>query len=121
MKNRALSLLTVILMLALVSWGGVGHKTVATIAENHLTPAAKSSIKALLGDQSIADIASWADEVRNTPEYKQTGPWHYINLPLGLSYDEFKSRVENMLEANVYSALVNQLKLLTDSTVPRDK
>jgi hypothetical protein len=56
----------------------VGHKTVATIAENHLTPVAKSAVKALLGDQCIADVGSWADEVRNQPEYNQTGPWRQM-------------------------------------------
>lgn len=105
----------------LLSWGVTGHRTVGKIAENHLTPKALAGVHDLLGDQSLADVSTWADEVRGKPEYRQTGPWHYINLPLGLSYDEFKSRVENMLEANVYSAIVKQLELLTDSTVPRDK
>src|ERR1700761_8910330 len=106
MKKRIYSLFAVALTLVLVSWGGVGHKTVATIAENHLTPVAKSSIKALLGDQSIADIASWADEVRNTPEYKSTGPEHYVDLPLGYDFAKFSEEVKNQKEDNVYKAIL---------------
>jgi S1/P1 Nuclease len=104
-----------------ISWGAVGHRTVGSIAEKHLTPKALAGVRALLGAQSLADVASWADSVRSLPAYKQTGPWHYINLPLGLNYDAFKSRVENMLEANVYSALVAQMQLITDNTVSRER
>src|ERR1700760_5019780 len=107
----------IVLAIVLLSWGAIGHRTVGRIAESHLTPKALAGVHDLLGSESLADVSTWADEVRSKPEYKQTGPWHYINLPLGLSYDEFKNRVENMLESNVYSAVVRQLQLLTDSTV----
>src|ERR1700747_3030888 len=80
----------------LVSWGVTGHRTVGKIAENHLTPKALAGVHDLLGDVSLADVSTWADEVRGKPEYRQTGPWHYINLPLGLNYEEFKNKVENM-------------------------
>src|ERR1700744_1410505 len=105
MKNRFLSLFAVVLVLVLVSWGGVGHKTVATIAEAHLTPQAKSSIKALLGDQSIAVIASWADEVRSTPEYKSTAPEHYVDLDMGYDFARFSDSVKNQKDDNVYKAV----------------
>jgi hypothetical protein len=34
-----------LLVVVLASWGFVGHRTIATIAENHLTPKAKAGIK----------------------------------------------------------------------------
>ncbi len=120
MKKSFYFIVIAIAVVAL-SWGVTGHRTVGKIAENHLTPKARAGIKDLLGDQSLADVSTWADEVRREPSYKQTGPWHYINLPLGLSYDAFKDRVENMLESNVYSALVEQMRLITDKSVPREK
>ncbi|OCX54342.1 hypothetical protein BEL04_08780 [Mucilaginibacter sp. PPCGB 2223] len=108
--------------LILVSWGGVGHKTVATIAENHLNTEAKISIKALLGDQSIADIASWADEVRNTPEYKSTGPLHYVDLPLGYTYDQFAAEVKKQGSGNVYGAILKyETELQSDTTRNEEK
>jgi len=118
---KKIYLLFILFVVLFISWGVTGHRTVGKIAEDHLTPKALAGVRDLLGPQSLADVSTWADELRGNPDYRQTGPWHYINLPLGLSYEEFKSRVENMLEANVYSALVNQLRVLTDSTVPRDK
>jgi hypothetical protein len=104
-----------------ISWGAVGHRTVGQIAEKHLTPKALAGVRDLLGGQRLSDIANWADSVRSLPAYKQTGPWHYINLPLGLDYDAFKNRVENMLEANVYGALVAQMRLISDNTVSRER
>jgi len=118
---KKIHLLLLFAFVLLLSWGVTGHRTVGKIAEDHLTPKALAGVRDLLGDQTLADVSTWADEVRGKPEYRQTGPWHYINLPLGLSYDAFKNRVENMLEPTVYSAIVKQLELLTDSTVPRDR
>ncbi|WP_448698253.1 S1/P1 nuclease [Mucilaginibacter sp. AW1-3] len=121
MKYRFLSLFALVLAIVLVSWGGIGHKTVATIAENHLTPEAKTSIKALLGEQSIADIASWADEVRNTPEYKSTGPEHYVDLNLGYSFAQFSEEVKNQKDDNVYKALLKYEAKLKSNTTPNEE
>src|SRR5579872_835217 len=119
------SLLPVVFLISgtliLLSWGVIGHRTVGKIAEDHLTPNALAGVRDLLGDASLADVSTWADEVRGKAEYQQTGSWHYINLPLGLNYDAFKNKVENMLEANVYSALAEQMRLITDKTVSREK
>ena len=65
----------------LVSWGRTGHSTIGRIAEAHLTPKAKNAANTLLGGQSLADVASWADDNRD----KSTAPWHFINVELGLS------------------------------------
>lgn len=91
--------------IALISWGVVGHKTVATIAENHLTAKSKQIVKDLLGNESLADVASWADQVVKEPEYKNTAPEHYLNVPLGLSYNEFQREVSAQTADNVYKAL----------------
>ena len=100
----------------MISWGVTGHRAIGLIAENHLTPKTKAVVQSLLGGQSMADVATWADEVRSQPDYRHTGPWHYINLPLGLSYDEFKAKVEGMTEENVYSAIHQCEHTLTDAS-----
>lgn len=107
--------------LVLVSWGVVGHHAVGKIAENHLTPKAKAAVRDLLGTTSMAEVSTWADEIRMKPEFKYTTPWHYINLPLGLSYNEFKQKVETMSEANVYSAILQQERILRDPNESNDK
>src|SRR5437763_15997259 len=65
-----------------LAWDVDGHQIVAIIAEEHLAPATKDGIHALLGkDVGISDvgICNWADSVRR--ERKETIPWHYIEIP----------------------------------------
>ena len=88
-----------------IFWGYVGHQTVARIAENHLTPQAKAAIHNLLGNETIVDVASWADEVVSQPDYKNTAAWHYVNVEPGLNYQAFADAVKNQRIPNVYTAL----------------
>jgi len=94
------------LILILASWGTVGHRTIANIAQNHLTPKAKECIRNLIGDTTIVEIASWADQVRPTPAYKYTAPWHYLEFTLGMNYADFSAHVSSMDENNVYGAML---------------
>jgi len=100
------------LAIILISWGGVGHKTVATIAYNHLTPQSKGFVKTLLGDTTLADIASWADEVLRQPQYKNTAPEHYANVALGLNYQTFSNEIKNQSQDNVYKAILENTAIL---------
>jgi len=112
----------VVIAFVLVSWGAVGHHAIGRIAERHLTPTAQTAVRELLGNESLADIASWADEVRPTPEYRQTEPWHYINEPSGLTFAEFERQVTGGAEMNVYKALLAQEKVVMDvKTTKRQK
>ena len=59
------------------AWGGLGHRTIAEIAERHLTPQAKANIEKYTNGTPLADYAVWMDQVRKTPEYKKaTAGWH---------------------------------------------
>lgn len=118
MKRRVISCLAIIATLALISWGGVGHRTIAAIAQNHLTPKAQAAIRNIIGDTSLADISSWADEVRSSdPGFASTGPWHYINLPSGYNHEQFVAAVKSDTRPNVYSALLKcEADLKSDTT-----
>src|ERR1700761_2159066 len=92
-KNRLFVCMTV-LSLILISWGYDGHYAVAKIAENHLTPNAQLAIKNLLGHKSM-------------------GALHYVNIPLGYTFEQFSVAIKNGREGNLYtgmSACVNDLK-----------
>jgi len=67
------------------AWGLEGHAVVAELAEMRLTSGAKARVAQLLppGD-SLASIASWADEVRHT--LPATAPWHFVDIPGGQTY-----------------------------------
>jgi len=121
MKKTVLHCSILLLLFICISWGVTGHKTVADIAGNHLTPKAKAAVAELLGSQSMADVASWADEVRSTPEYKSTGPEHFINVPLGLTHDQFTEQVMKMPEDNAYKALESYADVLYDTKSTKEQ
>jgi hypothetical protein len=63
-----------------LAWGPDGHSIVAEVAQPRLSPQAAQMVAKLLKGRSLASIASWADDVRDTrPE---TAPWHFVNIPL---------------------------------------
>ncbi|WP_223511717.1 S1/P1 nuclease [Pseudomonas sp. GL-B-19] len=54
---------------SVLAWGVEGHKTVAMIAESRLDPVAKAEVRQLLALEdatSLADVASWADQIKGT-------------------------------------------------------
>lgn len=85
-------LLTILLLATLViapahAWGPLGHSIVAELAQRHLSPAAKAEVERLLAPdhtRSLADIASWPDQIQDDPAlqtlWKQTRGLHYINF-----------------------------------------
>ena len=76
---------TLILAIVLVlphpalAWGKLGHRVVGGIADSHLTAKARAALKKLLGNESLAMAASWADFIKSDRAYDYLGPWHYIN------------------------------------------
>jgi hypothetical protein len=119
MKKYLSLCLVVSVCFALISWGSLGHHVVGEIAENHLTPKAEAAVKALLRNQSLADVSSWADEVRS--QRPETAPLHFLNLPLGLTFPEFEKQVESMSNGNVYAGILKAEQDLKDESVSRDK
>ena len=67
------------------AWGALGHRLVASLAWDDLTPATRRQINTLLAGEpepTLAGIASWADDLRdNDPVLgKKTARWHYVNI-----------------------------------------
>lgn len=122
MKRIAIRITAILSAILLASWGFLGHKTIGQIAETHLTPQAKASVQALLGNQNLADVASWADEVRGSdPAYRRTASWHFINVPPGLTFEQFKDQVSNSDKPNVYTALLDQENILKNPASTADQ
>ncbi|MGF1922712.1 MAG: S1/P1 nuclease [Bacteroidia bacterium] len=120
-KSFLFTFIAIATSLVLLSWGYTGHRTIGVITENHLSPTAKAAVKDLLGDTSIADACTWADDARREPQFANTGNWHFLNLPLGLDNEGFKKYVDTMKSENVYSALINAEKQLTDKAIPKQQ
>ena len=75
------------------AWGSEGHQIVGEIATGYLTDHSKQVIAALLendldshsqpsGRKTLAEVSTWADEIRATPIGRRTAPWHYDNAPV---------------------------------------
>ena len=82
LMRKLLAALTLALLLTpspAHAWWEKGHRLVGRIATDHLTPVARRNIAALLGTESLADVAAWADVYR--PLETQTSGWHYVDIP----------------------------------------
>ena len=61
------------------AWGREGHRLTALVAEQYLSPETRAQVAKLLGKQTLADVAPWADEYRS--EHPETDPWHFVDIP----------------------------------------
>jgi hypothetical protein len=77
MKRFILSILVVATSFDVFAWGGLGHRTIAELAERYLTPQAKANIDKYTGGKPISAYATWMDQSSN-PEYfrRYTRNWH---------------------------------------------
>jgi hypothetical protein len=96
----------------LISGGFKGHRSIATIAQKHLTSNTAYVVSAYLKGEAMADVSTWADENRDP----NTAPWHYLNLPLGLNHEAFVKAVSQS-DNNVYSAILKMEASLRDKNV----
>ncbi|MBI3490727.1 MAG: hypothetical protein HY047_02880 [Acidobacteria bacterium] len=94
LQRRRIDSATVVVLVLLATvystrvqtWGPQGHRLVALIAAERLTPVARQNVVWLLGPQSLADVSSWADQYREG-NY-QTFFWHFLDIPPeATSYD----------------------------------
>ena len=100
------------------AWGVTGHRVVAEIAENHLTNRAKRKLKKLIGKQKLAYWANWPDNVRNSPEWKNTSTWHYVNIPPQETKEQFIEQLKNNNKPNIYTAIQNVKGVIVDKNTP---
>lgn len=61
------------------AWGPEGHRVVADLARERLQGAAQRQIRELLGNDDLAAISTWADEIRN--QRPETSGWHFVDIP----------------------------------------
>ena len=64
----------------LSAWGSDVHQAVATLAEQRLTADTRRSVGDFLNGQRMAEVSTWADEVRDTT-HRATYNWHFLNIP----------------------------------------
>lgn len=92
------------------AWGPQGHQIVAQIAEKSLTPKALSQVQFLLKGESMSDVSTWADEVKQGGEYANTKSWHFVDIPDGKDY----TTTEHNHDGDVVTAITDMVRTLKD-------
>ena len=101
------------------AWGVLGHRTVARIAENHLTPKAKREVATLLADETLPLVSTFPDEIRPYSAFRYTAPWHYLDTTPKLPYPQYVSTIDTMKQANAYRAIQQMRQQLQNAGKPR--
>jgi S1/P1 Nuclease len=73
------------------AWGQNGHRVTGAIAEPLLSKKAARQVRAIIGNESLAEASTWADEMKSNPDpFWQTtaNPWHWVTVPVGKTYAE---------------------------------
>jgi S1/P1 Nuclease len=78
--RTALFILLITLSAPSFAWGPEGHQIAADIARSRLTDATRRHIRELLGNDDLAAISTWADEVR--AQRPETFGWHFVDIPM---------------------------------------
>ena len=114
-KLRGMVMVCLLANLPLLSfgWGPIGHRIVGQIADSYLTSKARAEINKILGTESIAIAANWADFIKSDSQYSYITTWHYIDFDPSLTKDEIQAYLAKDTAADLYTKtiyLVNQLK-----------
>jgi nuclease S1 len=131
-RSAICAFLSVVAVVSLPSparaWGCEGHQVIALLAKKHLSPHALAMVNQILNDSPIdvslnryckeggvdalADSSTWADDFRT--QHPETGPWHYIDIPLGTRQRDIEKFCEPR-EGCVTRAIADQLAILRSS------
>lgn len=103
---------------AVFAWNNAGHRIIAQIAYDQLTPAAKEKVDALTNilfhskypDARFLRAATWPDRIRSqTTAYNA---WHYIDLP----YAQDNIQPTSLNSYNVVWAIQRAENIVSDSS-----
>ena len=103
------------------AWNGDGHRLVADLAESHLDPHARAEVQRLLaleGAASMAEVASWADDLRSGDSElgRRSAGWHFVNMAEdGCAYDAARHCANGDC---VVAAIREQAAILADRSRP---
>ena len=70
------------------SWGQTGHRVVGLIAERHLSKKALKNLQMVLGNESLAMVSNYMDQIRSDKTYDFMFTWHWATIPDGQTYEQ---------------------------------
>jgi hypothetical protein len=101
------------------AWGQNGHRIVGQIAEMHLTKTTRKAVVPLLAGDSLAEVGTWADEMRSAPGafwQKESSRWHYINIDDHGAFDPHHYHTPHSREdvKDIYGGILRCIAQLKD-------
>lgn len=101
------------------AWGQNGHRIVGQIAEMHLTKTTRKAVVPLLAGDSLAEVGTWADEMRSAPGVfwqKESSRWHYINIDDRTAFDPHQYHTPHSREdvKDIYGGILRCIAQLKD-------
>jgi hypothetical protein len=92
-RLNSIFVLALVLSQPAYSFSDLGHKMVAAIAWQKLTPYAKQNVERILGvgEKRFIKASVWADHIKSDERFNYLKPMHYVNMPKqALVYDRKK-------------------------------
>ncbi|CAM2068968.1 S1/P1 nuclease [Sulfidibacter corallicola] len=142
MKRTLFSLFAVSLLVLpqpVLAWGYEGHRIVGHIAAAHLTPKTREAIRELLGDTSMAELCTWADEIRSDPVWspRENGKslsndadwrdrlnhrfWHYLTVPDKQALKRLERTDHPLKEGYLYPKMLDCERVLLSPDASREE
>ena len=108
------------------AFGPAGHRIAGLLAEPHLCAAARTEVAKLTDGEDLGEIGVWADRVREQQAWRQSAPWHYLNVDEANVSVEHPERAAALIRAHrtppqgdVLAAIERFTRELSDSARPR--
>lgn len=102
-----------------LAWGQTGHRVIGKLAEERIDAKTRAEIEKIIGSESLAEAATFADEERSNPApfwQTEASPWHYVTVPAGKSYSD----VGAPDEGDAYTALQRFTSTLRDRNASQE-
>ncbi|MBB1361155.1 S1/P1 nuclease [Shewanella sp. SR44-4] len=110
-------LFTLTFSLPAKAFGQLGHRIVGQIAQANLSPTAQQKINQLTGGESLAQMSTWADEIRSDNAWDRAAPWHYISI----EDDESWKTVKRNADGDIIESLQRFEKILVNPKVSQQE
>ena len=86
-------------------WGVTGHRTIAEIAQQHLSKKAKKELRKIIGKESLAWWSNWPDFIKSDSTWDHASPWHYVDLPGHMEKGKFIEELKKLPGKNLYTQI----------------
>jgi S1/P1 Nuclease len=118
--STTLLLLLTTLTTPALSWGSLGHRTVAYLSTLYFSPTSQHFTNTLLHGQDISEAALFPDKVAHIPSFAFSRPWHYIDAKDSPPHECGLNMTRDCAVASgcVVTAIANHTARVVDPSLP---